>query len=120
MYIRKGIYSIEDIFSKILPLDTPKEKRKVDFDGDLVNMISHRYHTFKNKGLECVSCGIKGSFFAKEKNMKAKVYHFNLYGLKNGKEILLTKDHIIRKREGGKDRLDNYQTMCTICNQNKN
>jgi 5-methylcytosine-specific restriction endonuclease McrA len=119
MYIRKGVYKIEDVLSRVLPLDTPKENKKIDFDGDMISMVSHRYHTFKEKGLVCVSCGVKGEFFAKEKDIKANGYHFNLYGIKDGQEVLMTKDHIVRKREGGRDTLDNYQTMCAICNFNK-
>ncbi len=120
MYIRKGIYSIEDVLSKVLPLYTLRKDRKVDFDGDMISMVSHRYHTFKEKCITCISCGIKGEYFAKEKDKKAEGYHFNLYAVKDGKEVLMTKDHIIRKRDGGKDRLDNYQTMCIECNNKKN
>ena len=37
----------------------------------------------------------------------------------NGQEVLITKDHIIPKSKGGKDKLDNYQTMCVRCNKRK-
>lgn len=119
--IRKGIYSIDEVLSKILPLNTYDKERFVDFDGDMVSMISHRYHTFNDKGIKCVTCGIEGKFFAKEKHEEnVNRYHFNLYAVdENGKDVLMTKDHIIRKREGGRDILENYQTMCTYCNAKK-
>jgi 5-methylcytosine-specific restriction endonuclease McrA len=31
----------------------------------------------------------------------------------------MTKDHIFPKSKGGKDVIENMQTMCTICNKNK-
>ena len=31
----------------------------------------------------------------------------------------MTKDHIIPKSKGGKDILDNFQTMCFECNTKK-
>ena len=60
-YIRKDIYSIEAVLSKITRKGEP---RKVDFDGDLINMDSQRYELFEAKGITCVSCGIEGKFFA--------------------------------------------------------
>ena len=44
----------------------------------------------------------------------------NLYAIdENGKEVLMTKDHILPKSKGGKDEIDNYQTMCIRCNEAK-
>lgn len=37
----------------------------------------------------------------------------------NGKEVLMTKDHIIPKSKGGADDISNYQTMCERCNEAK-
>ena len=31
----------------------------------------------------------------------------------------MTKDHILPKSKGGKDEIDNYQTMCIRCNKAK-
>lgn len=56
----------------------------------------------------------------KEKRPKDVSYHLNLYAVdENGKEILMTKDHIIPKSKGGKDHISNYQTMCVRCNMTK-
>ena len=42
-----------------------------------------------------------------------------MYGVKNGEEVLFTKDHIIPKSKGGKNHISNYQTMCEPCNSEK-
>ena len=87
----------------------------------MINMSSDRYTLFKRKGVVCVTCGLTGVFFAKERyNENKNKYHFNLYGFNTaGKEVMLTKDHIIPKCLGGKDSQANYQPMCAPCNQNK-
>jgi 5-methylcytosine-specific restriction endonuclease McrA len=121
-YERKQVYNIEEVLSKqVNPSGYRKRKEnKVDFDGDLIYMDSHRYWLFKHKGIECTCCGIKGEYFAKERAGNVQSYHFNLYGKRNdGTEVMLTKDHIIPKSKGGKDDLNNYNTLCYDCNQEK-
>lgn len=123
--IRKERYSIEEVLSKAKPfmhLNKSKQETKADFDGDSMKMASDRYKCFINSGIKCVCCGIRGRYFYKEKDrgQKREVYHFNLYALdSDGNEIMMTKDHIIPKSKGGKDKLDNYQTMCSNCNEAK-
>lgn len=114
-YIRKGTLSIKDVFN-VLEL---KAKKHI-FDGEHINMTSQRYELFFNKGVDCVSCKIKGSFFAIEKNHESSGYHLNLYALDSqNEEVLMTKDHIVPKSKGGKNHLSNYQPMCTLCNAEK-
>lgn len=119
---RKKIYSIEiirEIVKKYLFYPT-NEKPRVELDGDFIKANSQRYQTFFTKGTKCVCCGLEGKYFAKEKGEKDISYHLNLYGVnEKGKEILMTKDHIIPKSKGGKDEVNNYQTMCVICNVKK-
>lgn len=119
---RKSIHSIEEIRELTKDVLFEKEKRnaKVDFDGDLIKGNSQRLQTFFKKGIKCLCCGIEGQYFAKEKRPKDVSYHLNLYAVDdNGKEVLMTKDHIIPKSKGGKDCVDNYQTMCVYCNKEK-
>lgn len=124
MLIRKEIYSIEEILSKRLPTSRGKTKEAIVlFDGDKSYMSSQRYEVFDKKGIGCVTCGIKGRYFAKEKftdNGTENMWHFNLYALDDkGEEMLMTKDHIIAKSKGGKNNISNYQPMCYECNQLK-
>lgn len=125
VYVRKEIYSIDDVYVKIkdvLDIEKKCNYTIVNFDGDLIYGNSQRYQLFFHKGVKCVSCGITGEFFAKEKgrNDNSSRYHLNLYAIdKDGNEVLMTKDHIVPKSRGGKDCLDNYQPMCAICNSDK-
>ena len=112
--IRKETYQLQEI----LPLISEDQQEKILLGEDEIRIGSHRLQLFQ-KSVKCVSCGIEGLFFAKEKHPKDTSYHLNLYGIKDGQEILITKDHIIPIAQKGKDSLLNYQTMCAICNQEK-
>ena len=121
--VRVGKFSIEEVFSKvILTEDNQKEKRKIPkvYFGDYkVNMTSQRYQLFLLKGIICAHCGIQGQFFSLDQVEHNGVftYHFNLIAIDDeGNEILMTKDHILPKSKGGKDIMENYQTMCEPCN----
>lgn len=117
--IRKEIVSLEEVLPFVSFSFNKKEVKRI-YNGDMIKMGSLRYQVFALKGLCCVSCGIKGEYFAKEKNPKDKSYHLNLYGkTSTGDEVMLTKDHIIPKSLGGLDTLDNLQTMCKVCNEAK-
>lgn len=120
-YERKNIYSLDNVFAKV-PDIKDRNETFVDFDGDKVSMDSDRYKLFK-KSATCVTCGIEGEYFAKERNTSHGPncrYHFNLYAKRDdGTEVMLTKDHIVPKSKGGGDKLSNYQTMCWLCNQSK-
>jgi 5-methylcytosine-specific restriction endonuclease McrA len=121
-YERKSIYSIEEIrgLTKDVLFEPDKKNAKVELDGDIIKGNSQRYQTFFTNGVKCACCGIEGKYFAKEKNINATAYHLNLYAIdENGKEVLMTKDHIIPRSKGGKNHISNYQTMCVRCNVTK-
>jgi 5-methylcytosine-specific restriction endonuclease McrA len=124
-YDRKSKHSIDQIMPLIPEKDVySRSKHKTDIDGDIIKMNSQRYQVFKNS-LTCVTCNCVGSFFAKERNQNingvptSETFHLNLYSIKNGEEMLMTKDHIVARANGGKNHLDNYQTMCSECNEEK-
>lgn len=84
-------------------------------------MTSLRYAVF-SKSITCVACGIQGTHFLLQApaDTKFKQAHFNLYGFNEaGEPVLFTKDHILPRSKGGKDNLDNLQTMCAPCNCKK-
>jgi hypothetical protein len=69
--------------------------------------------------MKCVACGLEGKYFFLERHSTEKSAHFNLYGLQDGNYVLMTKDHILAKSNGGANHVRNYQTMCSICNNLK-
>lgn len=104
----------------VLDQYTKSNDKYIFIQGYNVKRNSERYKTFKEKGTKCVTCGLEGKFFALEKHKSSKNPHFNLYGIDTeGNEVMMTKDHIIPKSKGGKNYIDNYQTMCSICNCKK-
>lgn len=108
-------YSIDEVLSQYTG-----NNDKINFDGDLIPMGSHRYANFKFHGITCMCCGIVGQYFRKERHGNNETYHFNLYALDNcGNEVLMTKDHVLAKSTGGPDDIDNYQPLCEQCNKKK-
>lgn len=89
----------------------------MEIDGVIYSLKSQRLRLFHDSGITCVTCGLEGKYFVLETaSMKDKA-HLNLYGIgEDSAEILFTKDHIVPKSKGGPNRMENYQTMCTICN----
>ena len=144
-YIRVGIFQLDEVLPYVFTKEIRHQLRKSGvsykskewkavskrsypavIDGEIkrvmVSMGSHRYQLFAKKGIKCVTCGIKGLFFALERGRgdNPNKYHFNLYGKsRSGREIMITKDHILPRSKGGRNRLTNYQPMCYRCNQKK-
>lgn len=112
-----GKFTLDEVFQKISRTDERIEF-KIGEEIYFSKMNSQRYFVFQ-KSNKCVCCGLEGSLFLLEKPRKATTAHFNLYAQENNQFILMTKDHIIPKSKGGSDSLDNYQTMCIICNRLK-
>lgn len=120
---RLAYYSLATIFNSI----KGKSKRiNVVVNGEYfqVRIKSRRLMLFMHKGSNCVLCGVEGVYFALERHVHKNGCqdnpHFNLYGCtKDGREILMTKDHILPRAQGGSNKLKNLQTMCTRCNGKK-
>lgn len=91
-----------------------------------VNLGSDRLHVLKSNRA-CVCCGLKGTHMSLDKNAQqtketgVESYHFNLYAVNTDERLnkhycLMVKDHIVAKSNGGKDAMENYQTLCFYCN----
>jgi len=81
-----------------------------------IKLGSKRYQVFM-QSTTCSECGIQARYFAIEKFPDHQRYHLNLYAVDDeGFEVLMTRDHIVARANGGPDTLENQQTMCTICN----
>jgi len=121
-YFRMGKFPVNYVLDNIID---NKDESDIAINGVNVYMSSQRYKLFKYKGIRCIKCGIVGEYFILEQHRQKSAYeskrfHFNLYGIdKNGKEMLMTKDHIIPKSKGGKNGLHNLQPMCMKCNNEK-
>ena len=107
--------------SEVLPYLTVEDTKRDYSVNEViyqVRMNSDRYFVFKDNHC-CVSCGLEGSKMVLDINPGDQSPHFNLYAEEHGRLVLMTKDHILAKSQGGSDSLDNYQTMCAVCNNLK-
>lgn len=131
--------------AEILPLIGANMPR-IQLAGFSVKAGSLRLECLK-RSQSCAGCGCKGSLFVLEaheqgppkgircfiKNCQWCSYrlteerylggskpHLNLYhvGPRRGL-MLMTQDHIMPRMHGGKDEIENLQTMCLQCNQRK-
>lgn len=123
-YVRHSIVPIPDVVAAVLSVDRHHKKMKGEFNGQTVGISSLRLRTFASHGTTCVHCGLEGAHFAIERNLADEKnnapYHLNLYGInEKGEEVLFTHDHILARALGGKDVIDNTQTMCCFCNWTK-
>lgn len=131
--IRHDKFELDEVFSLMLEEDQwgkikRKERRKFskfEIKGYPIDLTSHKLVLFKRQSY-CACCGLQGQYFYVESlsyepfSVKKKFKPFlNLYGIKDGIEILLNIDHIIPRSKGGKSCQSNYQTLCYYCNIKK-
>ena len=123
---RKGRkYEVQEIIHLFASKRGSDRVPRLQLDGDMVRDDSLRLVTFKTKGITCSYCGVRGSFFVKERTHGKKgpnpgdPYHVNLYAVKDGREILMTHDHVIPLSKGGSDTIENSVTSCLPCNTKK-
>lgn len=88
---------------------------RVAFKTTQVNLQSLRMRNFAHHGVACVECGRVGTQFRIQPSNNSQP-HLNLFS-EDG--VLMTRDHIVPRVLGGPDTLDNLQTMCAPCNEQK-
>lgn len=123
-YKTHGVFSIEQVREFVGEKLFLQKRQDKTLEGKTVKCNSQRYQVFFGKGCQCVSCGLNATYFKLQtdvgnEKISPNRSHFNLYGIKDGKEILFTKDHIVPRSKGGRNSYKNYQTMCVECNQRK-
>ena len=113
-----GEFQIDEVMQHVSEFDETKREFESNGVKHLVKMNSDRLLLFKSC-MKCVSCDLEGTRIFLECHPADKSPHFNLYGEENGNLILFTKDHIHARAFGGEDSIENYQTMCLLCNNLK-
>jgi 5-methylcytosine-specific restriction endonuclease McrA len=117
--IRHAVVSVEEVLPLIEPYKIKSKKKFHPFSGIEVKINrSVRLQCFAQLGTVCSRCGLMGEFFAIE-SISEERPHLNLYGVRDGEQILITRDHIRPMSKGGKDSIGNSQTMCAYCNRDK-
>ncbi len=114
---RKGSYSISRILNLVAQSKSCLGSRLID--DVVVRVDTKLLKLFLYGGTACAVCGIKAKHFVIERKDYASPWALSLYAIKNGKEVVMTKDHVIPKSRGGKDNHSNLQVMCIDCNQQK-
>lgn len=108
-------YTVEEVLS----LATTERRAEAVFEGYRVRLDSLRYQVFK-QSRACVRCGLEGTLFLLQHATDGGPpdrAHFNLYArLPDGELVLMTKDHAHPRSKGGRDHVENLQTMCFPCN----
>ncbi len=119
---RKGIYDIDEILDKFC--DHLRCRYKTIFEDVSVRIRKNQFSTFK-KSTTCANCKLKAEFFALERTLpndkchSPDAYHFSLYGLRKGEEVIFTIDHVKPRSKGGENCLENLDLLCFPCNQLK-
>ena len=109
---------VEEVLEIVHFHSKPSKPKDVTIGYIKVRVVNPRLKTFLYKGTRCAICGLEGKYFSLEKN--TDYWALNLYGIDtSGHEIPLTRDHILARCLGGKDNLENTQTLCYRCNQQK-
>lgn len=114
-YQRYTTFPTETIFMAM----ASKQRRLPVDDGISCGLTSLRMRVFHVHGSVCGRCGEKGTHFAVERaefSEDIRQWHLNLY---SDNSVMLTFDHVMPKSKGGANTLENAQTLCYPCNQEK-
>lgn len=69
-------------------------------------------------GNKCLHCKKEATLFAMGKDV-ANRWHMDLYREEPEGLLMFTIDHVFPKSKGGEDKLENFQMLCKVCNEDK-
>jgi 5-methylcytosine-specific restriction endonuclease McrA len=111
-------YSLEEILPYI-GLNKPTFILKNEHGVFRMKGSSTRYECFV-RSQKCATCKVVGNIFLMQRHRDQDPPHLNLYMRhRNGELTLMTQDHKHPKSRGGRNTIDNLQTMCQPCNSAK-
>ena len=121
-------FNMEEIFALVQDETKFDNWHVVEVEGEKhrVNLGSDRYFVLK-KNRVCSCCGLHGTRMYLDTNAQQTqetgkpCFHFNVYAVNTDEKgnvhlVLMVKDHIVARSEGGADSMENYQTLCFNCN----
>lgn len=79
------------------------------------------FHHLKGQPIRCHFCGCQADRWVSEKGRRDRIGHpvLNLFAVKDGKVVLMTRDHIIPRSLGGVDAVANLRPACAPCNEDR-
>lgn len=103
-------------------LSLPKSQRLVN--GREVSVCSGAalFETLKNTDISCWKCGCKADRWIVMRGVAENPFAkpvLNLFAIRQGELVMLTRDHIIPKSVGGMDDPKNLRPACIICNNER-
>lgn len=110
------IYTVKEIMP-LISESVIKKRKLLKLPGGKRVRLSSTLKTFHHWGVICARCGVEGTVFREVKHDKKT--HLRLLGIKDGNEVMMTRDHIIPHSKGGSNNFSNMQTMCCECNSEK-
>lgn len=126
-----GCISAEKVFSLLTEMINPKNKHRFRGRKTLIQVGEQWYKIKLRKELEvfrrnpkCATCprsGVQFLLFTRVSAQYSKHFldkHLNIQ-LVSSDLMMMNIDHIVPKSKGGSNELDNYQTMCFVCNTGK-
>lgn len=117
-------YYKDSDFRDIVPVSSVKRvegQKHLCIDGNYGHAVTCSRTskvTIRDK-FKCKSCGLKATHAIIMRNVISNQNAICFVGVKDGKYVPFTKDHIVPKMLGGRDNMNNLQAMCLPCNQDK-
>lgn len=108
----------------IIHLSPNQQASKIIAIGDDKNFSNNtrQFKLYKNGHTCCAYCGLKAEYAIRSRfsgEPLGKYTHNDLYGMRNGKYVMMTIDHILPRSYGGGNQLSNLRMLCYDCNQER-